>query len=84
MSQISVYIEVAVGLARVSVEDNGHGIEPSQQNNLFDAFFTTKTDGMGMGLAISRSIVEAHDGTLGIDLKRNSGAKFTMALPAVS
>src|SRR5882724_7676071 len=59
----------------VAVEDAGIGIESENQNRLFGAFYTTKPDGMGMGLSISRSIVEAHGGS--ISATRNSGAGMT-------
>jgi signal transduction histidine kinase len=57
------------------VEDTGIGIESDNLNRLFGAFYTTKSDGMGMGLSISRSIVEAHGGS--ISATRNSGPGMT-------
>jgi signal transduction histidine kinase len=65
------------------VEDSGPGIDPTQLARLFDSFFTTKETGMGIGLAISRSIIEAHDGH--IVASNDSilrGARFSFALPA--
>jgi len=65
------------------IEDSGPGIDPAHLPRLFDSFFTTKDAGMGLGLAISRSIVEAHDGYIRAD--NNSalgGARFIFALPA--
>jgi signal transduction histidine kinase len=59
----------------VAVEDAGVGIAPENLAQLFSAFYTTKPDGMGMGLSISRSIVEAHGGS--ISAKRNSGPGMT-------
>jgi PAS domain S-box-containing protein len=65
------------------VEDSGPGIDPKHLPHLFESFFTTKDAGMGMGLPICRSIIEAHDGKIRAD--NNSvlgGARFSFALPA--
>lgn len=67
---------------RVAVHDNGPGIDAETANNLFDAFSTTKPEGMGMGLAISRSIIEAHGGRLWTEPKDSFGATFQFSLPA--
>lgn len=66
----------------VSVEDNGPGIDPKHSDRLFNPLFTTKRGGMGMGLCISRSIVEAHGGQLWIEPNRRQGAAIHFALPA--
>ncbi len=63
------------------VEDNGPGIPPSQYGKILEAFCTTKPSGMGMGLAISRTIVEDHGGRLTVDTNRHGGATFVVALP---
>ncbi len=60
----------------VNVEDNGAGIEPDAIGQVFDRFFTTKPDGMGMGLAISRSIIESHGGKLWVAPRRKQGVCF--------
>jgi signal transduction histidine kinase len=65
----------------VAVRDTGVGLESANLNQLFDAFFTTKPDGMGMGLAISRSIIEAHDGRLWATANSPQGAVFQFTLP---
>ncbi|MGH9972193.1 MAG: ATP-binding protein [Pyrinomonadaceae bacterium] len=65
----------------VSVRDTGVGLEPANLNQLFDPFFTTKPDGMGMGLAISRSIIEAHGGRLWATPNSPQGAVFQFTLP---
>jgi PAS domain S-box-containing protein len=68
---------------RCVVEDSGPGIDPTHRTRLFDSFFTTKDAGMGMGLSICRSIIEAHDGYIEADNKSAlGGARFSFALPA--
>ena len=66
----------------VSVSDIGVGLPPQQENQIFDAFFTTKTQGSGMGLRISRSIVESHGGRLWAAANSPRGASFHFTLPA--
>ncbi|OLD56757.1 MAG: hypothetical protein AUI54_05105 [Acidobacteria bacterium 13_1_40CM_2_56_5] len=65
----------------VSVIDTGLGLPPEQANQIFDAFFTTKPHGTGMGLRISRSIVEAHGGRLWAAENSSRGASFHLTLP---
>ena len=65
------------------VEDHGPGIDAQHHERVFDAFFTTKTDSMGLGLAISRSIVEAHGGRLWFDSVACGGSSFHVELPCV-
>ncbi len=67
----------------VGVRDSGVGIDPSTVEDLFHPFVTTKANGMGMGLSISRSIVEAHGGVLWAENNVDKGATFWFALPAV-
>jgi signal transduction histidine kinase len=71
------------GKARVvlSVEDSGKGIAPEDTERVFEAFYTTKAEGLGVGLAISRSIVEAHGGRLWGENNPGEGATFRCALP---
>jgi PAS domain S-box-containing protein len=66
----------------VAVSDTGRGIAPDDLPKLFDAFFTTKKDGLGLGLAIARSIVEAHSGRIWAEDNAGPGATFRIALPA--
>jgi len=65
----------------IAVRDSGPGLDPKGLDRLFDAFYTTKPKGLGMGLAISRSIIEAHGGRLWAMAKAARGAVFQFALP---
>ena len=65
----------------VAVEDSGPGLDPKSLDRLFDAFYTTKPQGLGMGLAISRSIIEAHGGRLWAMANASRGAVFQFTLP---
>lgn len=67
--------------ASVSVEDTGPGIPPENHDLLFTPFFTTKSDGVGLGLAICRSIIEAHDGRIWATANKRRGATFSITLP---
>jgi C4-dicarboxylate-specific signal transduction histidine kinase len=64
------------------VRDSGVGLKTEEMNRLFEAFYTTKPQGMGMGLAISRSITEAHGGRLWAEPNQGPGATFLISLPA--
>jgi C4-dicarboxylate-specific signal transduction histidine kinase len=66
----------------VAVRDSGPGLDPNSLDHLFTAFFTTKPKGMGMGLAISRSIVEAHGGRLWATANHDRGATFQFTVQA--
>ena len=66
----------------VAIHDTGPGLEPGKIDHLFDAFYTTKHDGLGMGLAISRSIIEAHNGRIWAEPNTPRGAVFKFTLPA--
>jgi signal transduction histidine kinase len=66
---------------RVAVEDTGVGIDSQDLERIFTAFVTTKPEGLGMGLAISRSIIEAHGGRLWAAANDEQGATFQFTLP---
>jgi signal transduction histidine kinase len=70
------------GRVRVAVEDSGPGLDPARADQLFEAFFTTKPEGMGMGLSICRSIIDAHGGQLWASPNLPNGAVFQFTLPA--
>ena len=65
-----------------SVEDSGPGIDPSRLENIFDAFVTTKSHGMGLGLAICRMIIERHEGRIVVSRATPCGSIFRVVLPA--
>jgi len=69
------------GQVLISVSDTGMGLPPEKVEQIFDAFFTTKTHGTGMGLRISRSIVESHGGRLWAANNSPRGARFAFTLP---
>ena len=66
----------------VAVKDSGPGLAPANLAQLFGPFYTTKADGLGMGLSICRSIVEAHDGRLWVTANQPRGAIFSFTVPA--
>jgi len=68
--------------ASLRVQDSGTGFKPEEMDRLFEAFYTTKPQGMGMGLAISRSIIEAHGGRLWAEPNQGPGATFLISLPS--
>ena len=68
-------------MIEVAVSDTGHGFAADVQPNLFQTFFTTKESGMGVGLSISRTIVEAHGGRMWAETNRSGGATFRFTLP---
>src|SRR5262249_28842141 len=68
----------------LSVRDAGPGFDPRARDQLFEAFYPTKADGMGIGLSVSRSIVEGHHGRLWADLNDGPGATFSFSIPAAS
>jgi signal transduction histidine kinase len=71
----------ADGAITVTVRDTGIGLPPAAGERIFDAFFTSKRGGLGMGLSISRSIVEAHGGRLWATGNADRGMSFTFNVP---
>jgi signal transduction histidine kinase len=68
----------------VAVRDSGPGIQPEQLDRLFKPFYTTKATGLGMGLSICRSIIDAHGGKLWAEANQPRGAVFQFTLPTTS
>lgn len=69
------------GVIRISVRDNGPGIPPAQRDNIFRPFVTTKRKGTGLGLALSKRVVEAHHGTIELGEADGEGAEFVLTVP---
>ena len=65
----------------LSVQDAGVGIDPKDIEKLFAAFYTTKSDGMGIGLSVSRSIIEKHHGRLWAEPNNGPGTTFLFSIP---
>jgi signal transduction histidine kinase len=70
------------GEAVVAVRDSGTGLDPRDCDRIFEAFFTTKAEGLGLGLSISRTIIEAHGGRLWASSDEGQGSSIQFALPA--
>ncbi len=80
---LSVEVTAAEGGAlEIAVRDSGPGIPPGETPRIFEPFHTTKPAGLGMGLAISRALVEAHGGHLRLEANERGGATFVVSLPA--
>jgi signal transduction histidine kinase/HAMP domain-containing protein len=80
--ELTIKSEIGDGQLLISVSDTGVGLPPEQADQIFKAFFTTKDNGTGMGLPISRSIIESHGGCLWATAVPGSGATFRFTLPA--
>jgi len=79
---VTVSVQTVGARVEVAVGDNGHGIAEEQIQHVFEPFFSSKPNGLGMGLAISRGIIEAHGGRLWASNHATGGAIFTFTLPA--
>ncbi len=73
--------ETASGMAEIRVSDTGSGIPPDSLNRLFEPFYTTKSNGLGMGLPVSKTIIEAHQGSIWAENRPEGGAVFRFTVP---
>jgi C4-dicarboxylate-specific signal transduction histidine kinase len=80
--EITIHATSDGSSVRVSVADNGPGVAPAAEAHMFEAFFTTKADGLGLGLKNCRTIVESHQGRLTFEHRAGGGAVFTLHLKA--
>ncbi|WP_305792097.1 PAS domain S-box protein [Magnetospirillum sp. UT-4] len=78
---LSIHVAVEPGQAVISIADRGPGVAPEAADNLFRPFYTTKEEGMGMGLNICRSIIEFHQGRLWFEPRLGGGSVFRFSLP---
>jgi len=79
---ISIDSRVEAGKVEISISDNGCGIPKDQQEKVFSPFFSTKEDGSGLGLSISKRIIEDHKGSsFKLESKENKGTRFTVTVP---
>jgi len=79
--RVELFIENSADGATVRIRDNGCGIPPDKIDRIFNPFFTTKEKGTGLGMAISKKIVEAHEGSIDVVSERGRGTDFVVALP---
>jgi len=79
--RIDVFVENGNGGATVRIRDNGCGIPSDKIERIFNPFFTTKDKGTGLGMAICKKIVEAHEGTIDVTSEAGRGAEFVVSLP---
>lgn len=79
--QVALQLEADDSHAHMTVADNGPGVPPAQQDHLFEAFFTQRAGGVGLGLAVVKQIIEAHNGTISYSTSPWQGAQFNLSLP---
>src|SRR5262249_49899659 len=79
--QINVFVENGGDLGIVRINDNGCGIPPEKAERIFNPFFTTKDKGTGLGMAVSRKIVEAHGGSIALASEVGRGSEFRVTVP---
>jgi signal transduction histidine kinase len=78
---IKIKLEVQETFCKITISDNGKGIPEDRQNKVFVPYFTTKSTGTGIGLSITKQIIENHNGKIYFESKENSGTSFYIELP---
>jgi two-component system sensor kinase FixL len=81
---IALNCRAADDMVEIVISDTGHGFSEEAYANLFQPFFTTKENGMGVGLSISRTIIESHGGRMWAEINQAGGATFRFTLPAAT
>lgn len=81
MEAVDIRVYSADRLIHISISDHGGGLDPAIADNIFQPFITSKTGGSGLGLVITRQIIESHHGTLTCDSRPGDGCTFTITLP---
>jgi signal transduction histidine kinase len=79
--RLTIGTETVGGDVRLTVQDSGIGFSPETADRLFESFYTTKEDGMGIGLSVSRSIIQAHNGQLWATPNDGPGVTFAFSIP---
>ena len=79
--EINVLVEVTLNTCSIQIKDNGSGISLHEQNKIFTPYFTTKSTGTGIGLSITKQIIENHNGTIRFESTEDAGTVFTIELP---
>ena len=74
-------VEVTLNTCSIQIKDNGSGISLHEQNKIFTPYFTTKSTGTGIGLSITKQIIENHNGTIRFETTEDAGTVFTIELP---
>jgi signal transduction histidine kinase len=78
---IEIKLEVEYEFCKITISDNGKGIPEDRQNKVFVPYFTTKSTGTGIGLSITKQIIENHNGKIYFESKENIGTSFYLELP---
>ena len=78
---LDLFISQNIKSIQIDVEDTGQGIAPEQRDKIFDLFFSTKEGGTGVGLTITKQVIEGHGGWINVESNPNQGTTFSILLP---